>query len=381
MSVNYKGKININSIIIITAIIVIIAVIGVFIIINKSQTSYEQPNLEHDSSQIDTQPTVDSKEKADSLPNDTQYATKGLYHGLWVDMVMGGKKASGDDLWLYENEDGTIDFEYISSDGIEFESSRITLYDDAGSFVDESRNYEGSITLKPYLVELNYINSASQISKSISFEKYSKITLTRRELFNEINSIISSKYTNINPNIFRIKDGREFLLLNLVPTCLVENRDVKSSYSGIDYIRNVYSIDKYNNKLLTISDLIIDEEHARTIDSFIKSFIEDKKQEYSSNNETWPYEGEFIGILSPYNDNSKYFYVDEIGSVLVVKILNNKNKTDDDSQDLWCSIPLYLVLDNERKSRLGIQDPIIEALSGDYSGDIGGLENVINNET
>ena len=381
MSTSHKGKNEIKKIIIITAIIVIIAVVGVLITINKSQISYEQPDLEHNNGQIDIQPIVDGKEEVDPLLNETQYSTKGLYHGLWVDMVMGGKDASGDDLWLYENEDGTIDFEYISSDGTEFESSQVTLYDNSGSFVDQSRNYEGNISLKPYLVELNYNNSVSQISKSISFEKYSKNTLTRRELFNEINSIISSKYTNINPNIFRIKDGKEFLLLNLVPTCFIENRDVKSSYSGIDYIRNVYTIDKYNNKLLTISDLIIDEEHARTIDGFIKSFIENKKQEFSLNNELWPYEGEFIGILSPYNDNSKYFYVDEIGSVLTVKVLENKAKTDDESKDLWCNIPLYLVLDNERKARLGIQDPIIEVPSGDYSGDIGGLENVINNET
>ncbi len=365
-----EGRIGVKSLIVITAIIIIIAVIGMLIINeNKKQPTTNIPITNNNTPATSGEYTPNSVD-INTLPPDSTLR----YHGLWVDMVMGGQNYSGDDLWIYARNENSIDIEYIGNNGISFEAYGIPIIDGRGEFVDSSRKYNGSLNLKTTFVELDYTEDETGSSHSISFEKLSKKTVTRRELFGEIQRIINSNYQNIDPTIFRIKNGKEFLLLNMVPTCYVENRERKSTYNGIDYFRDVYTIDKVSNKLVSISDVIPDEKHVKDTDAYIKDFLNRKKAQAELSGDTWNYADTFLGILSPYNIYSKYFYVDEENYTVSIQIYD----------DLWCNVPFYIAFDKDRQSRYGVSAPIVLLpsgdTSGDISGDLGGINNVVDNE-
>ncbi len=368
---NNKGKVF-GTIVLILVVAIIASVATYYILQNQNITSENPPIV----ISISGNKQNEYEQQKDIGPNeDTPISPSNLafYDGFWVDIIMGGNKNSGEDLWIYKNSDNKINIDYIDTkNDIYFEIDDIEVVNNKGIFRSSGGIYEGTIETKEKIVEVVFTDTNTNTSYDYLFQKESAVTLTRAELFDQINYIIKGNYSEIDRRIFDYKDGKQFMSLSLANKCYIENRELKSSYGGVDYFRDVYTIDKTKNKLVTISEIIEDEEHARRVDSYISSVLGDKMARADSSGDVWPYPS-FMGVLSSYNDVSKYFTIDEDDHFLTIKIFDTVKVDDEIYDDLWISVPFEYVFSDDRLISMGLEPfKALEKGSGDVSGDKSG---------
>ena len=370
MSSIMNRKNSILPIIVLIVVIILVVIIGFLLMSEKTPepVSTNTPVITTESSGEDTTPVVIENNTKPQVNEDLLAS----YDGYWVDIIMGGTSNSGEDLWVYYKGDDVVDIDFIDNKSATyFEADDIEITDNHGSFKNAFGMHDGEIDIKGKAIELSFKDNSTADIKNYLFEKRSIRTLTRKDLFNEIDKVIQNNYQDIDTTVFKVKDGNQFMSLGLAENCFIKNRETRSSYDGIDYFRDIYTIDKVKNKLVTISDIIEDEEHARRVDDIISSFISDKIVRAMEDNERWPY-GEFMGVLSTYNDSSKYFYIDEDNHYVNIKVFNSGNYGIETYDELWCGVPFIYVFTDERLVSMGIEPmSFVEEVSGEMvSGEI-----------
>ncbi len=273
------------------------------------------------------------------------------YDGYWIDTAKGSFNDGGADLWVYYNDDNTISIELT-----DYESGEIIVannvsaqYNQTVEFKSTETSSTGTIRLGDKVIEL-LIDGSSRL-----FIKASTRTITRRELFEEINDIIVSQYSKIDNTMFSFEESNDFLSLKLLPTCYLKPSELKVAYEGTEYIRDVYIIDKRKAKLINLQD-VLDNDNARVkeVDNYIKKYIEIKKLEFNrlceinkESGEEWPYK-KFESVLDPYNYESKYFLIDEENQNVDIKVLPYPDEAMKALGDIWISVPFEICFSSER---------------------------------
>lgn len=357
MSRIYRRRNNSFGIFAIIFIVIAIVIIATVLYVNKNKEEpyvppvQEEPKASGETSTLSTIIKIDTKDISS-------------YEGYWVDILLGGTSYGGSDLWLYYKSDDTFDLDFIDSEkNISFEEDDVKIINNSASFV--VLNYSCILTINEKII--NFTVKDSSNSYEYLFEKKSNKIISRKELFDAIDNVIKSRYQYIDSTILRYKNDNNFIALGLVPTCFIKNRDAKSTYDGVDYLRDVYTVDKTKNKLITIGDLIEDEEHARRVDKYILEDLERQKDTALDSGYIWPYPA-YLGVLSPYNNASKYFYVEEEAHVVHIKAYEKMIVKDEETNEVWCTIPFEYIFNDERLIKMGIEPLSFE--SGDSSGDV-----------
>ncbi len=277
------------------------------------------------------------------------------YEGYWEDLVNGDSN-----LWIYDNKDGTIDFDYYKPRTDSKSATKVTINDKGVGEYTATDDSKGAIYLKENVVELEYVGMDGN-KNNASFSKTSSKVISRRQLFEEIQKIIESNYKAINKDIFKYEESPNYLTLSLADGCFIKANEVNVSYEGIEFLRDDYIIDKKLGKLITLQDLLEnDSKRIADVDNYIKGYLEIKKLEFERfcqlNNlsgEAWPYQ-EFNGVMDPYNYNSKYFSIDETNKNVIIKALSYPDEARKALGDLWIKVPFEVCFDAKRQREFGV---------------------------
>ena len=363
MSSIYRRN-NTKLIVLILVIIAIVATATYLIMFHEDPSSQEPPVPVVETPTQTTTPSGDSESDISEIfaPVTKKYSILSDYDGYWGDVLQGNVDSGGTDLWIYVNSDDSIDISLSEFQNARFEIEDLKIVDKKGTFENVYGMYSGTIFLKENVIELTYTNGYITTPIDQTFKKISTRTITQKELFDEIDRIIASNFSTIDPTMFSCVETNDFLSLYLVAGCYVKEREYSKLEDSTNFYRDVYLIDKKKAKLITLMELLDnDVQKMEDVDKYIKNYLEVKKLEFNklmgnTGAETdikWPFNS-FVGINFVNNFVSKNFDVDERNQVVKIKSVTNIRDKKIASSSIWAPVPFELVFDSNRLSSMNI---------------------------
>ena len=341
MSVIMRRSILTPKMIVILIVIIGIVIGAIMIIGDRIISGSNKPLVTEEPKPDET--TAVATEDNSKIPETTSLASVKDYDGYWT------STSDEADLWVFFQSDGTINFNYSKSRDKALNVTGIVAKTNEVLPFTAEDSTSGTITLKDNVIELKTSGDSQ------SFIKASTRVISRRELFEEINNIINSRYTKVDNTMFTYEETNDYLSLKLLSTCYIKPDEQNIPFEGNEYLRDVYIIDKIKGKLINLQDLLENNtEIVSNVDNYIKGYLEIKKLEYDRlcqiqgvSGEPWPYK-EFDGVLDAYNYESKYFDIDETNKNVNIKVLPYPDEARKALGDIWVAVPFEVCFSEDR---------------------------------